>query len=150
MPVISNLSAANSSFIIQYGNYTDFNIWILVMAISLGLMLASRYISLRDEGGRFLISVLAVLLAGSSIWMSLGIAHFEYTSGASLVANNSSINQSITYNYIYPVQQVVASPTLTIICIVLTIITFLNALDIFLNIIQKAPESEIKKGGFKI
>jgi hypothetical protein len=149
MPVISNLSASNSSFIVQYGNYTDFNIWVLILAASLILMLASRYIPIRDEAGRFLISVLAFLLAVSSIWMSLGIANLQYTSGASIVANNTSLNQTITYNYIYPMQQVLASPALTVICIILTVLTFLNALDIFIVVMQKSPEQD-NKGGFKI
>jgi hypothetical protein len=142
MPVIDNLSAANSSFVIQYGNYTDFNIWILLIGASILLMLASRFISNRDEAGRFILSVLSVLLAIAAIWGSLGIAHFNYTSGATMVSNNSSPNQSITYNYIYPVQQVVASPASTIVCIILTIFVFLNALDIFITILQKAPEAE--------
>jgi hypothetical protein len=84
MPVIDNLSAANSSFIIQYGNYTDFNIWILLIGASILLMLASRFISNRDEAGRFILSVLSVLLAIAAIWGSLGIAHFDYTSGATM------------------------------------------------------------------
>lgn len=150
MPVINNLTASNSSFVIQYGNYTDFNIWILIIGISIILMIVSRYISNRDESGRFLISVLAVLLAVAAVWMSLGIAHLDYTSGASLVSNNSSLNETITYNYVYPVQQVVASAASTIICILITIFAFLNALDIFITIVQKAPEEEHNKGGFKI
>jgi hypothetical protein len=147
MPVISNLTASNSSFVIQYGNYMDFNVWVLIIVASVILMLASRYISNRDEAGRFLISVLSVLLAIAAIWGSLGLAHLEYTQGASLVSDDGSI--ITTTNYVYGVQQVVASPALTIICIVLTIFAFLNALDIFITIMQKAPE-ETKKGGFKI
>lgn len=145
MPVISNLTASNSSFIIQYGNYMDFNIWVLIIAVSVILMLVSRYISAKDEAGRFLLSVLSVILAISAIWGSLGLAHLEYTQGASLTnVTNTTLNESITYNYVYPVQQVVASPALTIICIVLTIFTFLNALDIFITILQKPPEQDMK------
>lgn len=145
MPVISNLTASNSSFIIKYGNYMDFNIWVLIIAVSVILMLVSRYISAKDEAGRFLLSVLSVILAISAIWGSLGLAHLEYTQGASLTnVTNTTLNESITYNYVYPVQQVVASPALTIICIVLTIFTFLNALDIFITILQKPPEQDMK------
>jgi|WetSurMetagenome_2_1015567.scaffolds.fasta_scaffold66737_3 hypothetical protein len=144
MPVINNLTASNSSFVIQYGNYMDFNIWLLIVAISIGLMLFSRYISNKDEAGRFLLSVLAVLLAIAAIWGSLSLAHLDYTSGASIISNDSTINESITYNYVYPVQQVVASQGLTIICIILTIFVFLNALDIFITILQKPQEQDMK------
>ena len=147
MPTITDLNATNSSFILQYGSYTDFNIWVLVIIIGVSLILISRYLSSKDDVGRFLISILAFIFGIASVWGSLGVAHFDYAHAATLVSNESSINQSITYDYVYPVQQVVASPWLTAITIILTIFAFLNALDIFMVMMQRADIDEKKRGG---
>jgi len=147
MPTIQDLNATNSSFILQYGKYTDFNIWVMIIVVSVGLVLISRYLPTKDDVGRFLISVLAFIFGFAAIWGSLGVAHFDYAHAATLISNESTINQSITYDYVYPVQQVVASPWLTAICVILTIFTFLNALDIFMIMMQRPEVDERKKGG---
>jgi hypothetical protein len=146
MPTIQSLSnASNNSFILQYGNYTDFNIWILILAVIIILIIASRYISQRDDVGRLLIATLAVIFSVAAVWGSLGVAHFSYTSGATLIDNESTINQSISYNYIYPVQQVIAAGWLTGVTIAILVFTFLNALDIFLIMMQTPSVDNMKK-----
>lgn len=148
MPVIQTLNATNASFTLQYGKYTDFNLWVIVIVISLALMILSRYMSQKDDVGKFLISVLSIIFALAAVWGSLGVAHFDYTQSNMVTVNSTGVdNQSITYTYIYPVQQVVSSPWLTGLCIVLLIFTFLNALDILIVIMQKPSIDDMKKRG---
>jgi hypothetical protein len=147
MPSIQTLNATNASFILKYGNYTDFNLWVVLLVFIIILIIASRYLNQRDDIGRLLISVLAVIFSLSALYGSLGLAHFDYTQGASLIDNQSTINQSITYSYIYPVQQVISSPWLTGVCIVLLVLSFLNALDIFLVMMQRPSVDDMKKKG---
>ena len=146
MPTIQSLSnASNNSFILQYGSYTDFNVWILILAVIIILIIASRYISQRDDVGRLLIATLAVIFSVAAVWGSLGVAHFGYTQGATLMDNESTINQTITYNYVYPVQQVIAAPWLTGVSIAILVFSFLNALDIFLVMMQTPSIDDAKK-----
>lgn len=147
MPVIQSLNATNASFILQYGRYTDFNIWIVLLVFIILLLIASRYINPRDDIGRLLVSVLAVIFSVAALYGSLGLAHFDYTTGAALIDNQSTINQTISYNFVYPVQQVIASPWLTAVCVVLLILSFLNALDIFLIMMQRPSSDDLKKKG---
>jgi len=148
MPMISTLNnATNASFILRYGNYTDFNLWIFVFVIMIGLIIASRYINSRDDIGRLLIATLAVIFAVAAVFGSLGVARFDYTQGATLVSNNSTINETISYSYIYPIQQIIASPWITGIAIVLLIFAFLNALDIFIVMLERPNVDDVKKKG---
>lgn len=148
MPMISTLNnATNASFILRYGNYTDFNLWIFVFIIMIGLIIASRYINSRDDIGRLLIATLAVIFAVAAVFGSLGVARFDYTQGATLVSNNSTINETISYSYIYPIQQIIASPWITGIAIVLLIFAFLNALDIFIVMLERPNVDDVKKKG---
>jgi hypothetical protein len=153
MPVIQSLNATNASFVLKYGSATDFSLWIMILAIIIILILASRFLPSKDDVGRFLIAVLSVIFAVAAVWGSLGLAHFDYTQGASTVDNSSDLNQTVTYNYIYPVQQSISSPWLTGICIVVLVFTFLNALDILLIMLQRPDANDLqrKKGrGLKI
>ena len=148
MPVISSLNnATNASFVLRYGNYTDFNLWIFIFIIMIGLIIARRYINSRDDVGRLLVATLAVIFAAAAVFGSLGVAHFDYTQGATLVSNNSSINETISYSYIYPIQQVIASPWITGIAIVMLIFSFLNALDIFIVMLERPNTDGMKKKG---
>jgi hypothetical protein len=147
MPTIQDLNATNSSFVLQYGKYIDFNTWIAILGTAVILILVSRYLPGKDDVGRFLIATLAFIFAVAAIWGSLGVAHLDYTHGATVIANNSDINQSITYDYVYPVQQVVSSTWLTVVCILIAIFSFLNALDIFMVMMQRPEVDEKKKGG---
>ena len=145
MPIINNISSQNSSFVLQYGAYSDFNLFLLMVSIAIVLTIVSRFLSTRDETGRLLVAVLAVLIGVAGLWMSLGVAVLGFASGATL-SNNTSGSQ-IVYNAIFPTQQVIASPILTIICLVILIFSVLNALDIFISIIQRAPEVSKQQGG---
>ena len=139
MPTISNLTASNSSFIVQHGNYFDFNIFVLFLICTLGLLAYSAYIYKSNQSSGFIFSAIAILLAITATFGSLSVAHFSTVEGAVLAGNNTSVNQTITYSYIYPTQQVVASPILTVFCIILTIFAVLNCLFIFARILQ-GPE----------
>ena len=147
MPTIQTLNATNASFTLQYGKYTDFNLWIVIFAIIIILILASRYLNAKDDVGRLLIATLSVIFALAAVYGSLGVAHFDYTQGATIIDNASTVNESITYNYIFPVQQVIASPWLTAVCIVMLILSFLNAVDIFLVMMQRPNVDDTKKKG---
>jgi phosphoglycerol transferase MdoB-like AlkP superfamily enzyme len=147
MPVIQSLNnASNASFVMQYGAYTDFNLWVLLLAIALILMLASRYLPPKDDTGRFITAVLAVIFGVAVVWGSLGVAHFDYMQGATYT-NTTDVNESIVYNYIYPVQQVIATPWLTGVCVVILIFAVLNAIDIFLIMMQRPNVDDMKKRG---
>lgn len=148
MPVIQTLNnATNASFVLKYGNYTDFNLWIFIFIIMILLVIASRYINQRDDVGRLLVATLAVIFGLAAVFGSLGVAHFDYTQGATLVSNNSTINETISYSYIYPVMQSINSPWLTGISIVMLIFSFLNALDIFIIMIERPNVDDMKKKG---
>jgi hypothetical protein len=146
MPYIQTLNATNASFVLQYGKYTDFNLWAMVFGIIIILMIASRYLPSKDDVGKFLIATLAVIFALAATYGSLGVSHFSYTEGATLL-NDSIVNQTITYNYIYPVQQVVSTPWLTVICIIMVIFSFLNALDILIVMMERPNVDNMKKKG---
>jgi hypothetical protein len=148
MPMISTLNnATNASFVLKYGNYTDFNIWVMVFAIMIILVIASRYINSRDDVGRLLIATLAVIFGLAAVYGSLGVAHFDYAQGATLISNNSTVNESITYNYVYPVQQVIANQWITAISIVMMIFAILNAIDIFIVMLERPNVDDMKKKG---
>jgi hypothetical protein len=146
MPIVQSVNATNASYAIQYGQYTDFNIWVLILTIAIILMIASRCLNQRDDVGRLIIATLSVIFSLVAVLSSLSVAHIGYTNGATSIINGST-NSSMTYNYIYPVQQVVTSPWLTGICIVLLIFTFLNAVDIFLVMMQRPTVDDTKKKG---
>ena len=146
MPVIQAINASNASFIFQYGKYTDFNLWIIIVLLSIILLIVSRYLPAKDDVGKFLISVLSIVFAFAAIWGSLGIAYFDYTPGVTVV-DNQSINESINYHYVYPVEKVVTSPWITGLCIVLFVLSILNAADIILTMLQRPSEEELRKRG---
>jgi phosphoglycerol transferase MdoB-like AlkP superfamily enzyme len=147
MPMIQTLNATNSSFILEYGRYTDFNVWVLLLILVIGLIITSRYLARKDDVGRLLLSVLSIVFSVAVVWGSLSLAYFDYAQGASLIDNQSTINQSITYTYIYPVQQILSSPALTGVAIAILIFSFLNALDIFLVMMQTPSVDDMKKKG---
>lgn len=147
MPFIQTLNATNNSFVLQYKGYTDFNIWVMMFVAIIILLIASRYLSQRDDIGKLIVATLAVIFCLAATWGSLGIAHFDYANGATLIDNASTINQSITYNYIYPTMQVVSSPAITAVCVILLIISILNVIDIFLVMMQRPNNDDIKKKG---
>ena len=146
MPYIPVLNATNASFVLKYGNYTDFNLWVICFAIIIILMVASRLLPSRDDVGKLLVAVLSVIFALAAVYGSLSIAHLDYTQGASII-NESVMNESVTYNYIYPVQQAVSTGWLTGICIVLLIFSILNAVDIFIVMMERPNVDNMKKKG---
>jgi hypothetical protein len=146
MPIIQTLNATNASFVMQYGKYTDFNLWLIIVVLSILLILASRVLSQRDDVGRLLVATLAVIFALVTVWGSLSVSYLNYTAGATITGNDTT-NHSIIYNYVYPTQQVIASPWLTGVCIVLLIFSFLNAVDIFLVMMQRPSADDTKKKG---
>jgi hypothetical protein len=109
-------------------------------------MIASRLLPAKDDVGRVLVSVMAIIFAIAAVYGSLGVANLDYTQGASLI-NSSAVNESITYNYVYPVQQVVSTPWLTGVCIVLLIFAILNAVDMFLIMLERPNVDDMKKKG---
>ena len=147
MSYISTLNATNASFVFRYGNYTDFNLWVLIFAIIIILMVASRYMPPKDDIGKLLVSVLAVIFALAAVWGSLGVAHLNFTNGATLIDNESTVDQTITYNYMFPTQQVISSAWLTGVCIVMLIFSFLNALDFFILMLERPNVDNMKKKG---
>lgn len=146
MPYIPVLNATNASFILKYGNFTDFNLWVMCFAIIIILMIASRLLPQRDDVGKLLVAVLSVIFAVAAVYGSLSIAHLDYTQGATIV-NESVMNESVTYNYIYPVQQAISTAWLTGICIVLLIFSILNAIDIFIVMMERPNVDNMKKKG---
>jgi TRAP-type C4-dicarboxylate transport system permease small subunit len=146
MPVISSLNAINASFNIQHGSYIDYNTWLIIFVISILLMIATRFLPPKDDSGRFVVALLALLLSITAIWASLGIAYMDYAQGASIsnITNNTS---TLTQNYIYPVNQSVSAEWITIVCIINTIFSFLNLLDIFITLLQRPSEEDGKKKG---
>jgi hypothetical protein len=151
MPYIPVLNASNASFVLKYGNYTDFNLWLLCFAAMIILMVASRLLPPKDDVGKVLVSVLAIIFALAAVYGSLGVANLDYTQGASQV-NETELNITTTYNYIYPVQQSINSTWLTALCIVMLIFSILNAIDHFLIMLERPTGDNIKKkgGGFRI
>jgi hypothetical protein len=145
MPVVTSLNATNASFTLTYGNYIDFNTWFIIFLLCLAFILMSRFLNPRDDVGRFIVAGLAFVFGIASIWGSLGLARFDFGQGASMVLTNTSSNQTISYNYIYPVEQVIASNWITILCVVLTIIAFVNGLDIIIRMLERSDEEEERK-----
>lgn len=146
MPYIPVLNASNASFILRYGNYTDFNLWLLCFAAMIILMIASRLLPTKDDVGRVLVSVLAIIFALAAVYGSLGVANLDYTQGATL-SNETVDNITTTYNYVYPVQGVISSPWLTSVCVVLLIFSILNAIDHFLIMLERPNVDNMKKKG---
>lgn len=149
MPIINDLNATNASFVLQYGKYTDFNLWITMFFVTLGLMIASRCFPSKDDVGRFLIAALAFVFSIAAIWGSLGIAYIGHAPGAtSVITNfNNDPNQTVTYTYEYPTQEVVANSWVTFVCIIVTIFSFINALDIYIVMMQRPDVDENRKTG---
>lgn len=121
-------------------NYTDITIWASMLIVSLICLIITRntkFNTLRPA----LFGGISVLLALASAWASLSIAYMgNYDVGAIVTLSNQS-----TTTYYYQVIQVVASPSITIICIIILIFTILNIIDIGSNYIQKAGEFELNK-----
>jgi len=146
MPYIPVLNASNASFVLKYGNFVDFNLWLLCFAVMIILIIASRLLSPKDDVGKVLISILAIIFALAAVYGSLGVANLGYTQGASL-ENQSELNITTTYNYIYPVQQSINSVWLTSLCIIMLIFSILNAVDHVLIMFERPNVDNMKKKG---
>jgi hypothetical protein len=147
MVSISLLNATNSSLVFTYNPYTDFNIWISLFIFSIVFLIVSRLVS-RDEFGKFLCAVMALLFAVAAAWSSLSLAHVGYTTGATTenISYYNNVTESTTYHFIYPSQQVIASNWITLACVILCIINILNIIDIILLLIDAAKrEFEITR-----
>lgn len=134
------INSSNSSFILPIGKYTDFNIWIIIFIFAMIFIIGSRFLSSREESGRLIIAVIGLVLMIVTLYGSLGLAHVSYATGATIAVTNTTDQV-----YVYPVITPLAAPWLTAVCVVLLILAFLNALDIFLALMQKPEVTDMKK-----
>jgi len=128
-----------NSVVLQQGAFIDFNLWLVIFATGIVLLFVSRILA-KDSSGSLLTAMMSFLLLIAATWMSLSIAVITHSVGQTVVINGT------TMNYAFPIYQSMASRGLTAICIVVTILAFLNLVDLFLLMLQSPPKEDQKKG----
>lgn len=151
MPLITDLNATNASYVLQYTPYTDFNLWIIILISSILFLVFSRYISYRDDVGKIICAIIAMILSFAASYGSLSVAHLSFaTTAVSKIENSSLINSStiIEYNYVYPVKEVITANWLTIACIIFSIIAIINLIDMIVTTIQNIRRDKVDENKF--
>jgi hypothetical protein len=132
MPVITNLNATNSSFLVSAGNYVDFNIWLLLFGTAIALLVVSRFFK-KDYTSSLMVGILSFLLSVAALWSSLSVARIDSAASASVVVGNT------TQQYLFPAITPLNSLPLTIVCVIVTVLCALSLIDTFLVLVQGPP-----------
>jgi len=123
------------------GNYTDIRIWLVMFIGSMVAMILARDTTFRTLRPA-IFGLMSFILATASLWFSLSIA---YVGNFALGAVVRYSNQSSDQTYYFQVIQVVASPVITIICLIVFIFVILNIIDIGTNYMQRGNVFELEE-----
>ena len=115
------------------GNYTDIRIWAIMLIGCLATMVLSRDTTFRTIRPA-IFGMISFILGISTLWFSLSIAYMGDFGVGAIVEYTNQTSQQIYY---YQVIQVVASPVISMICLVILIFVILNMIDIGMNYIQR-------------
>jgi PKD repeat protein len=115
------------------GNYTDIRIWAIMFIGCLTTMILSRDTAFRTIRPA-IFGMISFILGISTLWFSLSIAYMGDFGVGAIVEYTNQTSQQVYY---YQVIQVVASPVISMICLVILIFVVLNMIDIGMNYIQR-------------
>lgn len=140
-------SIFNNNYVFTYIPYVDFNIWLVLLLLSIIFFIAS-YASPR---ARLLFSGLSLLFGVAVMWGSMGLAKLSYAARETVIVCNQTIENLTTttevVSYI-PTVESLASEWLTTICRVYAVILFLSLLWIVIeSYLPKEKISELNEGG---
>jgi hypothetical protein len=116
--------------------YTDVIIFYILMIATLLFLLLSRNIDVKTIRP-MMFAVISFLTSITMTWASLSIAYLgNFVPGAIL----EYTNQTNVQIYQYQLIQVVATPWITALCIAITILVIVNAVDVGLRYLQRYDE----------
>lgn len=115
----------NNNYIFTYVPYVDFDIWLVLLLLSIVFFIAS-YASPR---ARLMFSGLGLLFGVAVMWGSMGLARLSYAAHETIITCNQTVENLTTttevVSYI-PTVESLTSEWLTTICRVYVIILFLS------------------------
>lgn len=134
-------------YIFTYIPYVDFNIWLVLLLLSIIFFIAS-YASPR---ARLMFSGLGLLFSVAIMWGSMGLARLSYAAHETIITCNQTVENLTTttevVSYI-PAVESLTSEWLTTICRVYVIILFLSFIWIAIeSYLPKEKISESNEGG---
>lgn len=140
-------SIFNGNYVFTYVPYVDFNIWLVLLLLSIVFFIAS-YASPR---ARLLFSGLALLFGVAVMWGSLALARLGHAAYETVTTVNETVvnftTSTATVSYI-PTVESLASEWLTTLCRVYAVILFLSLLWIVIeSYLPKERISELNEGG---
>lgn len=140
-------SVIYDNYIFTYIPYVDFNIWLVLLLLSIIFFIAS-YASPR---ARLMFSGLGLLFGVAVMWGSLALAKLSYAARETVIVCNQTIENLTTttevVSYI-PTVESLTSEWLTTICRVYVIILFLSFIWIAIeSYLPKENISELNEGG---
>ena len=135
------------NYIFTYIPYVDFNIWLVLLLLSIIFFIAS-YASPR---ARLMFSGLGLLFSVAVMWGSMGLAKLSYAARETVIVCNQTIENLTTTTEIVsyiPTVESLTSEWLTTICRVYTVILFISFVWIAIeSYLPKENISELNEGG---
>ena len=134
-------------YIFTYIPYVDFNIWLVLLLLSIIFFIAS-YASPR---ARLMFSGLGLLFGVAVMWGSLALARFGHAVHETIITCNQTVTNFTTTTEIVtyiPTIESLTSEWLTTICRVYTVILFISFVWIAIeSYLPKKNISELNEGG---
>lgn len=116
--------------------YTDILIWYATLAATIILMIFSRNIDIRTIRP-ILFAMLSLIFSVTMTYMSLSIARMGDFGQGIIINYTNQTNTAILY---YQIVMVETAPWITALCVCVTVLVFVNLVDIFMRYLNRPKE----------